>query len=101
MDPAWLIGTAAARIDTGAAGFPRPWAVALATGIVDVRGRFEFRGDSISIVDTGGKTVVRSRDTIARLISKRIKGCNSSEIGSVLGYHYGDEVIHRNTLVVL
>jgi glutamate 5-kinase len=33
---------------------------------------------------------------LAHIIRRR-----SDEIGAILGYHYGDEVIHRNDLVLL
>jgi glutamate 5-kinase len=97
---AGLTGTAAARIDGGAAEALGRGRSLLPAGIVDVRGRFD-RGDSISIVDTGGKTLGCGVVNYSSVDLDRIKGCQSSEIGSVLGYHYGDEVIHRNNLVVL
>jgi len=31
----------------------------------------------------------------------RIKGRRSGEITQILGYHFGDEVIHRNNVVML
>jgi glutamate 5-kinase len=31
----------------------------------------------------------------------RIKGCRSPQIAHILGYHLGDEVIHRNNVVML
>ena len=30
----------------------------------------------------------------------RIKGLRSDRIAQVLGYHFGDEIIHRNNMVV-
>ena len=32
---------------------------------------------------------------------KRIAGVRSDMIEAILGYHYGDEVIHRDNLVLL
>lgn len=97
---AGLTGTAAARIDNGAVEALGRGGSLLPAGIVDVRGRFD-RGDSISIVDQVGKTLGCGVVNYSSADLDRIKGCKSSEIGSVLGYHYGDEVIHRNNLVVL
>jgi glutamate 5-kinase len=97
---AGLTGTAAAGIDAGAAAALGQGRSLLPAGIVDVRGRFD-RGDSISIVDSAGKTLGCGVVNYSSSDLDRIKGCKSSEIGSVLGYHYGDEVIHRNNLVVL
>ena len=31
----------------------------------------------------------------------RIKGARSDHIQSILGYHYGQEVVHRNNMVLL
>jgi glutamate 5-kinase len=97
---AGLTGTAAARIDLGAATALGRGRSLLAAGIVDVEGRFD-RGDSISIIDTSGRRLGCGVVNYSSTDLERIKGCKSSEIGSVLGYHYGDEVIHRNNLVVL
>jgi len=30
----------------------------------------------------------------------RIAGCKSSEIETLLGYKYGDEIVHRDNLVL-
>jgi glutamate 5-kinase len=97
---AGLTGTAAARIDRGAAAALGRGRSLLPAGIVDVRGRFD-RGDSIRVVDTSGKPLGCGVVNYSSADLERIKGCKSSQIGSVLGYHYGAEVIHRNTLVVL
>jgi glutamate 5-kinase len=65
-----------------------------------VSGAFR-RGDVVRVANAEGLELARgisnydSRD-LARILRKR-----SDEIEAVLGYHYGDEVIHRNDLVLL
>lgn len=97
---AGLVGTAAARIDEGAAEALTRGRSLLPAGIVDLKGRFD-RGDSVSIVGPSGKAVGCGVVNYSSVDLERIKGCRSSQISSVLGYHYGDEAIHRNNLVVL
>lgn len=97
---AGLAGTSAARIDEGAAEALTRGRSLLPAGIVDIQGRFD-RGDSVSIVDATGKALGCGVVNYSSTDLERIKGCKSSQIASVLGYHYGDEVVHRNNLVVL
>ena len=67
----------------------------LPAGIVDVKGRFD-RGDSVNIVGPEGKPVACGVANYGAADLDRIKGCRSAEITQILGYHLGDEVIHRN-----
>jgi glutamate 5-kinase len=68
--------------------------------VLETLGSFE-RGDIVSIVQP-------DRDRIACGIANyssddisRIRRLRSSEIADTLGHHYGDEVVHRNNMVVL
>ena len=97
---AGLAGTASTRIDEGAVKALSLGRSLLAAGIVDIKGRFD-RGDSVSIIDPTGKALGCGVVNYSSADLGRIKGCKSSQITSVLGYHYGDEVIHRSNLVVL
>lgn len=97
---AGLVGTASTRIDPGAAEALSCGRSLLPAGIVDINGRFD-RGDSVSIIDSSGRALGCGVVNYSSGDLERIKGCKSSQIASVLGYHYGDEVIHRNNLVVL
>jgi len=97
---AGLVGTASTRIDQGAVEALSRGRSLLPAGIVDINGRFD-RGDSVSIIDQTGKALGCGVVNYSSADLERIKGCKSSQIASVLGYHYGDEVIHRNNLVVL
>ena len=87
-------------VDSGAAQALRRGSSLLAVGVSAVSGTFK-RSDVIRVADAEGHELARgisnydSRD-LARILRKR-----SDEIEAVLGYHYGDEVIHRNDLVLL
>ncbi len=87
-------------VDDGAAEALRRGRSLLPVGLSAVSGNFG-RGDTVRIVTQDGAEIARgivnydSRD-LARIIR-----CPSDEIESILGYHFGDEVIHRNDLVLL
>ena len=72
----------------------------LPAGVEGVQGDFQ-RGDIVYVVGPEGRQVAcgianyTSRDIAA------IKGTRSDRIQSVLGYHYGQEVMHRNNMVLL
>ena len=59
------------------------------------------RGDTVRVANSDGTEIARgivnygSRD-LARIVRRP-----SDEIESILGYHFGDEVIHRNDMVLL
>ncbi|QYJ74312.1 glutamate 5-kinase [Shewanella sp. FJAT-52076] len=72
----------------------------LSKGITGVEGQFE-RGDTLELVSPDGRVVARG---IARYQSQalhQIAGKHSDEIEPLLGYDYGDAVVHRNDMVVL
>ena len=59
------------------------------------------KGDTIQVLNVLGREVARGivnyqSDELARLC-----GHQSIEIETILGYTYGDEVIHRNNLILL
>jgi glutamate 5-kinase len=72
----------------------------LPAGIVMVEGKFE-RGDTITIVDTQRQELARGLTAYGSNDLRQIAGAKSHEIAERLGYTYGDEVVHRNNLVVL
>ena len=97
---AGLAGRAAARIDAGAAAALRRGRSLLPAGVVDVTGRFD-RGDTVNIVGPDGRTLGCGVANYSAGDLARIKGCRSGQIAGLLGYHYGDEAIHRNNVVML
>ncbi len=72
----------------------------LPAGIVDVQGAFGI-GDPVRCVDGGGREVARGLAAYGAAEVARIKGLPTRRIAQVLGYSNGDEVIHRDDLVVL
>lgn len=100
---AWIAGTVApagqVHIDDGAAAALRRGKSLLPSGIASVTGLFE-KGESISVLHEGhelarGITAYGSDDIAA------IKGHTSKDIEAILGYTAGDEVIHRDDLVMV
>ena len=71
----------------------------LPSGIRGVEGGFE-RGDAVRLCDLSGREFAKGviNYSLAELL--RIMGKKSSEIAEVLGYKYGDEVVHRDNLVL-
>jgi glutamate 5-kinase len=91
---------ASVAVDDGAAGALARGGSLLPAGILSVAGSFE-RGDSIKVVNKNQKTIAVGMANYSNEDTSRILGLKSSEIDSVLGYSYGDEVIHHNNLVLL
>jgi len=95
-----LAGRAAAHIDEGAVAALTRGRSLLPAGIVGVKGRFD-RGDSVNIVGPAGRPIACGVANYGAADLERIKGCRSAQITQILGYHLGDEVIHRNNVVML
>ena len=72
----------------------------LPAGIREVEGDFE-RGDAVNIVDAAGQRIACGISNYSSEEIAVIKGARSDKIVSLLGYGYGDDVVHRNNLVVL
>ncbi|MBI4297178.1 MAG: glutamate 5-kinase [Chloroflexi bacterium] len=72
----------------------------LPAGVVAVAGEFD-RGEAVAIADEGGRELACGLVSYSSADIQRIKGCRSDEILACLGYEYGEEVVHRNNLVVL
>ena len=72
----------------------------LPSGILAVKGEFEA-GEMIGIEDETGYELARGLSRYSSADVDRIRGRHSSEIERVLGYWAGDEVTHRDDLVVL
>jgi glutamate 5-kinase len=72
----------------------------LPKGITDVKGSFGL-GDLVSLIDQNGAEVARGLAGFSSEDVMKIKGHNTTEIESILGYEALDEVVHRDDLVVL
>jgi glutamate 5-kinase len=98
-----LAGNRAAGIigvDDGAAQALRNGGSLLPVGVLHLEGNFE-RGDTVRITGTTGREIARGLVNYASADLVRIIGHRSDEIGNLLGFDYGDEVIHRNNMVLL
>ncbi|MBN1438841.1 MAG: glutamate 5-kinase [Anaerolineales bacterium] len=88
------------RLDSGAVKALAHGSSLLPVGVNSVDGSFE-RGDSIRVLDPDGKEIARGIANYGSGELSRIIGKKSDEIESILGFNFGDEVIHRNDLVLL
>jgi glutamate 5-kinase len=72
----------------------------LPAGITSVSGDFR-RGDIVYILDRDGRRIACGIANYGSEDIARIRGLRSDQIQGTLGYHYGQEVVHRNNLVLL
>ncbi len=92
-------GHARLTIDAGAVAAMRAGRSLLAVGVTALSGSFE-RGDTVAVFDADGHELARGLVGYDAGDLARIRGRRSEHIESILGYAYGDEVIHRNQLVL-
>jgi glutamate 5-kinase len=89
------------RVDTGAARALLERKVSLLpAGVKEVKGAFQ-RGDIVFIAEEGGERIACGIANYASADIERVRGRRSTQIEGILGYHYGQEVVHRNNLVLL
>ncbi|HUG33272.1 MAG TPA: PUA domain-containing protein, partial [Anaerolineales bacterium] len=72
----------------------------LPVGVILVSGEFD-RGDTVRVLDEGGREFARGLAAYSSIDLDRLSGRHSNEIEALLGYTFGDEVIHRNDLILL
>lgn len=72
----------------------------LASGVRGLSGSFGV-GDCVAIAAEDGREFARGMASYSARELETIKGLRSAEIEKALGYRYGDEVVHRDDLVVL
>lgn len=101
----WILGNAGVSghlvVDGGAASALRERGRSLLpAGVKDVEGAFA-RGEAIEVRDLKGRRVAAGITNYASSEVLRIRGLRSDLIAETLGYAYGDEVIHRDNLVLL
>ncbi len=86
-------------VDAGAARALKAGRSLLPSGITEVSGTFSF-GDAVS-VEHEGSPLARGLANYSGSSLQKIKGRQTSEIASVLGYKDYDEIIHRDNLVIV
>ena len=72
----------------------------LPSGVVSVNGGFS-QGDPVDLADSNLKVFARGLSTYSSSELEAIRGKRSAEIFGILQYHLGDEVVHRDDLVIL
>jgi glutamate 5-kinase len=72
----------------------------LPAGITGVRGRFRA-GDAVGIENPGGEQLARGLVRYDARDVRRLLGARSDEIEARVGHYDGDEIVHRDDLVVL
>ena len=88
------------EVDKGATAAILRGSSVLPPGIVNITGNFE-RGQSVGLLDPNGVEIARGLVNYKADDIRRLARHQSYEIETLLGYFYGEEVIHRNNLVLL
>jgi glutamate 5-kinase len=86
-------------VDQGAADALAAKRSLLPAGVLGVRGDFE-PGDSVVVVDPSGLEIARGLVRYATRDVARLAGARTSEIEDRLGRNGGDEIIHRDDMVL-
>ncbi len=86
-------------VDAGAARALVRGGSLLPVGVVEVAGEFE-RGDTVAVFGMDGRELARGLVNYSAAELDRIRGRHSDRIEAILGYAYGDEVIHRDHLAL-
>ncbi|WP_425481157.1 glutamate 5-kinase [Dyella choica] len=94
-------GNGSVSIDAGAVrALTGGRASLLPGGILDVAGEFH-RGDLVEIVDANDRPVARGLCQYGAAEVRRVAGRHSRDIATLLGYSYGEEVVHRDDLAII
>lgn len=87
-------------LDQGAVAALHQGGSLLPAGLVDVVGEFE-RGETLSLCDMQGNEIARGLVNYNHKDCLRIRGRKSHEIEALLGYFFGEEIIHRKNMVLI
>ncbi|GBD12946.1 Glutamate 5-kinase [bacterium HR24] len=101
----WLLAGLSLRgsivVDEGAARALRSGrASLLPAGVKAVEGQFQ-RGDVVAVLDERGRRIACGIANYGAREVDAIRGLRSDRIEEALGYAYGQEVVHRDNLVLL
>lgn len=98
----WLAGILEVRgelrLDAGAVAALRDGRSLLPVGLVEVVGNFR-RGDAVTLVDPGGAELGRGLAAYSSEEAAAIRGRQSEQIESILGYRGRAVMVHRDDLV--
>ena len=100
----WIIGSLSYNgtiyIDTGAAKALSNGKSLLAAGITKILGNFK-KGENVIILDQDNNQLARGLSSFSSIEINKIKGKQSKEIETILGYLSKTEVIHKDDMVLL
>jgi glutamate 5-kinase len=88
------------EVDAGAARALARGGSLLPAGLVRVSGEFE-RGDTVRVSGPGSRALAVGLCSYPAADLAQLCGKQSGEIETTLGYTFGDEVIHRNNMILL
>jgi glutamate 5-kinase len=86
-------------IDDGAVKALKSGKSLLSAGIVKVSGDFK-QGDPVDVMDKDGRKLAMGLVSYSAGETRLLIGCKSTDISDVLGYSRGDELNHRQDLVL-
>lgn len=92
--------TAVVTVDAGAARALARGGSLLPAGVARLEGEFE-RGDTVRILAPDGHALAVGLTNYGSGDLAQLCGCQSAEIEMRLGYTFGDEVVHRNNMILL
>jgi glutamate 5-kinase len=72
----------------------------LPVGVTDVQGEFT-RGEHLAVVNPEGRKIAHGLTNYNSADIRRLCGVKSRHITEILGYTYGDAIIHRNNMILL
>jgi len=87
-------------VDAGAARALKKGGSLLPVGVAQVLGEFE-RGDTVCVIDPDQQEIARGLANYSATHLAQIQGQQSEAIEAILGFAYGDWVIHHNDMVIL
>ena len=100
----WIIGSlnynGTIFIDRGAAKALSNGKSLLAAGITKINGNFK-KGENVIILDQNNVQLARGLSSFSSTEIDKIKGKQSKEIETILGYLSKTEVIHKDDMVLL
>lgn len=101
----WMLSRLASKgkvvVDTGAVlALTKQNKSLLPAGITRVEGNFH-RGDVVDILNEQGQHIGSGISNYSSAEIEAVKGIHSDKILGLLGHDYGDEVIHRNNMVIV
>ena len=94
------VPTGKIQIDDGAISALQNVSSLLPVGVTSILGEFD-RGDTVAVIDINSNEIARGLTNYSSAELSKIAGRQSKDIESILGYYYGEEVIHRDQLVLI